>query len=43
MCMFYYEILIWEGAPIYRLTSFSITSNYVPTLTHEAWDNTLRS
>lgn len=41
MCMFYSEILIWEDASIYRLTSFPVASNYVPTLNHETRDNTM--
>ena len=41
MSMFYGEVLIWEDASIYRLTSFPITSNYVTTLNHETRDDTM--
>jgi hypothetical protein len=42
MCMFYSEVLIWEGASIDRLTSFPIASYYVTTLNHETRDDTMQ-
>lgn len=42
MSMFYSQILIWEYASIYRLTSFPVTSNYVTTLNHETRDDAVK-